>query len=142
MLVFVILRLRIDKMLNVCIYTAKFDYAPLDSPVRPNPAIPFCVRIRPSVRIRPYASVSKSVRPSESGHTLPCPNLSVRPNPAIPFCVRIHLSVSENRCSEIGIFPISEQKTTLPGKVNFFKKGYVAGQCNTFPEQNHFAGQS
>ena len=90
----------------------------------------FLIHFQPFLKT--FLLLYRLYRPSESGHTLLCPNPSVRPNPAIPFCVRIRPSVSEICCSEIGIFPISEQKSTLPGKVHFFKKCYFAGQSNTF----------
>ena len=51
-------------------------------------------------------------------------------------------SVSEIRCSETGIFTISEQKSTLPGKVRFSKKVTLPGKVTLCLEQGHAAGQS
>ena len=42
------------------------------------------------------------------------------------------LLVCECQASNFGFFPFADQKSTSPGKVDFFKSGHFAGQSDTF----------
>ena len=42
------------------------------------------------------------------------------------------LLVCKFQASNFGFFPFAEQKSTLPGKVDFFISGHFAGQSDTF----------
>ena len=48
------------------------------------------------------------------------------------FLQMTRLLVCECQASNFGFFPFADQKSTLPGKVDFFISGHFAGQSDTF----------
>ena len=51
------------------------------------------------------------------------------------------LLVCKFETSNFGFFPFAEQKSTLPGKVDFFKSGHFTGQSDNFSKVDTLPGK-